>query len=291
MNGATLGAIVATAFLLVAACTRAPDVPFVGTPPPASATVDPSEVPNGVPSDSPVQATVVPAEILPVEGVVLPIAARDGAPGLVACGFGPFAFEELGGPWGAETLVGPEYDVLRQTIAQYGKRGDPEFESLGRATFTVAYRDGTTVGFLGNVGRPEGWFASVTAGFDGAEWRWAGMDGACLMTGAPGKGWDGALWDVDPSFRQPTAKTRKLHLLVREIYCAANVPIAGRVSPVWVFLEPDKVRMQVFVRSVGARGSCEGVDPMPVTVTLPEPLGDRALKDVVNHDICYGCGG
>ena len=288
-----IGAVAAALLVVLAACTRGPDIPFAKTPAPPSAAIETSPLPAATPNGSPTPTSTQPAEVVAVEGTALSIAARDGAPGLVSCSDGPFSFDELRGPWGAENLPGPEYDVLRQTIAKYGRADDPEFASLGRATFTESYRDATTVEFLGNVGRPEGWFASVLAQFDGAQWRWAGMDGACLMIGAPGEGWDQALWDVDPSFKRPTAKTRKLHLLVSEIECAPSVPVAGRVSPAWVFFEPDKVRMQVFVRHAEPQShqACKGVDPTAVTVTLPMPLGERALVDIVNHDICYGCGG
>jgi hypothetical protein len=297
LNRTTLRAVAATALLLVAACTRAPEVPFVGTPPPASTTVDPSEVPTGVPTDSLIPATTEPADVLPVDGLVLPIAARDGASGLISCGgIGPFALEELAGPFGAENLPGPEYDVLRQIIAQYGRPDNPEHESLGRATFTDAFRgfrDGAIVGFLGDIGRPEGVYASATARFNGTEWAYGGVDGGCIPVGAPGEGWYDAIWVIDPSFDVPTAETRDLHLLVRETYvdCAMDVPITGRLSPAWVFLEQERVRIHLFSQHLEPSGQCTGVDPTPVTVTLPEPLGDRVLKDVVKHDICYGCGG
>jgi hypothetical protein len=229
--------------------------------------------------------------------VVLPIAARDGAPGLISCGaVGPFAFQELAGPFGAEKLPGPEYDVLRQIIAQYGAPGDPEFENLGRATFRAVFRgfrDGAIVGFLGDIGKPESVYASATAWFNGFEWAYGGMDGACIPEGAPGRGWFDAIWEIDPSFDAPTAKTRKLHLLVRETFvdCAVDAPVVGRLSPAWVFLEQDRVRIHLFSRHLEPSGQCSGTNTTPVTVTLPEPLGDRVLKDVVNHDICYGCGG
>ena len=194
------------------------------------------------------------------------------------------------------SFLGPEYDVLRQIIAQYGRPDNPELESLGRATFTERFRglrDGPIVGFLGDIGRPEAVYASVTAGLNGTEWAYAGMDGGCIPVGAPGKGWYDAIWEIDPSFDEPTADTRELHLLVRETYvdCAVDVPVIGRLSPAWVFLEQDQVRIHLFSRHLSAGGQCTGGDSTPVTVTLPEPLGDRVLKDVVNHDICYGCGG
>jgi hypothetical protein len=289
----TLRAVAASIFLLVAACAPAPNIPFAT--PPNSTPIASTTPPTAGPPRSPSPTASAGVEILALDGTVLPIAARDGAPGLISCGaIGPFAFEELAGPFGAEKLPGPEYDVLRQIIAQYGRPDDPEFESLGRATFTDVFRgfrDGATVGFLGDIGRPEGVYASVTARFNGTEWAYGGMDGACIPVGAPGDGWYDAIWVIDPSFDVPSAETRELHLLARETYCAVDVPVVGRLSPAWVFFEQNRVRIHLFSRHLEPSGQCDGVDPTPVTITLPEPLGDRIPVDVVNHDICYGCGG
>ena len=86
--------------------------------------------------------------------------------------------------------------------------------------------------------------------FNGTEWAYAGMDGGCIPVGAPGQGWYDAIWEIDPSFDEPTADTRELHLLVRETYvdCAVDVPVIGRLSPAWVFLEQDQVRIHLFSR-------------------------------------------
>jgi hypothetical protein len=289
MDRPTLRTFSAAVLLLVAACvaptppSASPSTSLVPTP------LAPTTLPTELSTTSPLPTEVVPVEILRVDGTVLPIASRDGAPGLISCsGLGPFRFEVLRGPFGAERLVGPEYDVLRETIAKY--RDDPEF-GFARVTFTVAYRDDSTVVFIGGVGLPEAYYANVIVERDAAGWRWGGMGGGCLLIGAPGRGWDEVLWDLDPSFKEPTASTRNVHLLVRELECAADVAIAGRLSPAWVFLEQGRVRIQVFARSVKPRGSCDGIDPTPVTVVLPEPLGPRDLKDVADHNPCLGCGG
>jgi hypothetical protein len=298
MSRSRLGAVLAAALFLVAACAAAPAVPSASpAPPPTSTALTPTPAPTALatvtptiePTASPAPTAVALAKIQPVVGTVLPIAARDGAPGLVSCsGLGPFPFQVLSGPFGAERLAGPEYDVLRQTIARYGD--DPEF-GFDHATFTVAFRDDTTVVFIGDIRRPEAFYADVEVKRGAAGWAWAGMGGGCVVLGAPGAGWDEAMWRLDPSFKKPTTTSQKVHLLVHEVKCAAGVPVAGRLSPAWVFLEQDRVRIHLFVRSVKPQGSCKGIDPTPVTIVLPEPLGPRLLVDAVNHDICEGCGG
>jgi hypothetical protein len=236
----------------------------------------------------------VSADLEPVEGTVLPIAGRDGAPGSISCtGWGRFTFATIPTPTGAENQPGPEFDVLRETIARYGD--DSEFNLLKGASYGEIYRDSTSVVFMGDVGYPDGPFAIVKAGFDGATWKWAGM-GDCRLEGEPGDGWGAANWVIDPAFDRPTAKTRKLHLLVSEVECNPSVPIVGRLAPAFVFFEPRTVRIQVLVQEVDPPGSCDGLKPtelgtpVAVTLTLPERLGARKLRDSTPEP-CRGCGG
>ncbi len=65
---------------------------------------------------------------------------------------------------------------------------------FARATFMVAYRDDKQVVFIGDIGKSEGYYANVIVAFDDNRgWHWAGMGGGCVLAGAPGVGWDGAL--------------------------------------------------------------------------------------------------
>jgi len=235
------------------------------------------------------------ADLGPIDDTVLPIAGRDGAPGAISCnGLGRFTYDWIHAqPTGAEKLPGSEFDVLRATIEQYGN--DPEFAFDG-LTFREAHRDASSVVFLGDLGHPDGPYAHIDVAFDGATWKWAGMSGGCFLVGEPGDGWGGANWVLDPSFDRPTPKTRKLHLLVSEVDCNPSVPIVGRLSPAFVFFERSRVRIQVFIRTVEPSGSCEGLKPtslgpsVAVTLTLPERLGARKLKDSTPRP-CRGCGG
>lgn len=229
------------------------------------------------------------AEIAAVKGTALPLAGRDGAPGLVACGrLRPTTFEAINAvPTGAETREGPEYDILRATIARYGD--DPEFGFRGD-TFREFRLDATTVEFLGSKGYPEGPFSSISVAFTDGTWRWAGMDGGCTMYGQPGEGWGAVNWTLDPAFDAPTRKTRTLHLLATEYECAPGTSLRGRLAPAWVFLQPRAVRVQLFAQIVETGADCDGIKPLAVTVRLPEPLGKRELYDA-NPTPCRGCGG
>jgi hypothetical protein len=113
---------------------------------------------------------------------------------------------------------------------------------------------------------------------------------AYQVTGQPGPEWGSVNWTVDPAYEQPAAKTRTLHLLATEYECAGDTPLRGRLAPAWVFLEPGRVRVQLFAQLVMAGAKCEHLKPTKVTVRLPEPLGTRELVDA-NPKPCPGCGG
>ncbi len=212
--------VIATPVLVLALTVAACSPAGRSTAPSASNAVasTPSERPTQIataPLATSTPASTTTADLLPVEGTDLPLAGRDGAPGPVSCGgVGPTTLEALTeGPVGAERLHGPEYDVLRETIARYGD--DPEFAPLKTATFREFRPSDGRVVFLGDSGSEEGTFPTVTAIFDDTRWGWAGMDGACQATGEPGVGWGAVNWVVDPGFDRPSADTVTLHLACR----------------------------------------------------------------------------
>jgi hypothetical protein len=304
LTSGSILAILITA--MVSGCSRLGEEPSPTIESPAASPAEPTPAPSdaaATPEPAPMLTVAptatpgphLPAELEPVAGTVLPIAVRGGGPGVMTCnGLGPFTFETLRArPAGAEDLEGPEYDVLRATIERYGD--DPEFAFRG-VTFREAYRDATRVSFLGDLGYPEGPFSEISVAFDGSTWKWAGMDGGCALHGDPGPGWAAANWELDPGFRTPTSKTRKLHLLVREQLCDAPEPVVGRLAPAFVFFEPNRVRIQLFIVAPRHARSCEGLDPtgsgppVAVSLTLPEPLGPRDPEDATPRP-CPGCGG
>ena len=147
----------------------------------ASPAISPTPTPVGTMAPPPPEL----ATVRPVAGTVLPIAARHGAPGLVACGrLRPTTLEALSAvPTGAEERQGEEYDVLRATIEQYGD--DSEFMFRGQ-TFREFRLDATTVEFLGSKGLPEGPFSSISVAAPAGRWKRAGIDGGCVLTGQRG---------------------------------------------------------------------------------------------------------
>ena len=113
------------------------------------------------------------------------------------------------------------------------------------------------------------------------------MDGGCILTGQPGPEWGWVNWTLDRAYDLPSAKTRTLHLLATDYECAGDAPLRGRLSPAWVFLEPERVRVQLFAKLVKPDPDCKDVKPTKVNVRLPEPLGTRELVDA-NPEPCRG---
>lgn len=249
--------------------------------------------PAPTPTATPVATMAPPPRELvtvePVEGTTLPLAARDGAPGLVTCGdLRPTTLEAIHAtPSGAETRIGPEYDVLRATIERYGDDG--EFAFRGQ-TFREFRLDATNVTFLGSNDEPEGPYSSIEVDFKDGRWGWAGMDGGCTLTGVPGPDWSMVNWTLDEGHDLPTQATRTLHLLATDHECVGDARLVGRLAPAWVFLQARYVQVQLFSTRVGRDAECTDQEPTKITVRLPEPLGRRELIDV-NPSPCRGCGG
>ena len=71
---------------------------------------------------------------------------------------------------------------------------------------------------------------------------------------------------------------------LRHSYASYHLALHQGLAPAYVFFEPGRVRIQVFIRKVEPSGSCAGLKPTAlgpskaVTLTLPEPLGARRLR-------------
>ncbi|MBA2337002.1 MAG: hypothetical protein H0V96_04465 [Acidimicrobiia bacterium] len=123
-----------------------------------------------------------------------------------------------------------------------------------------------------------------TASFtkDGAGWRPDGWGGCRIEVSAPGFG--NAHWVLDPE-TSPDPTTTELAVLIVEQNCASGQPPIGRdIVPV-VTTDAGKVVITVLVEPVQGGADCPSNPWHPITIELPEPLGDRTLFDggVVPH--------
>lgn len=228
-----------------------------------------------------VEATPWPAveSMAPAEDDVLPLAGRDGVPGMLRCeSFGPrFTFEALTNPTGAELGVGPEFDALRAVTV-----GRPDRDGSLGPTFREVARDSQNVLFLyerdGFAVADGGRFIAIMVVRDGTGWR-MGNYGDCFLMAVPSPGYGRANWALDPAFKAPGPDTRTLHLLVREEACSGGRSASGRISPAFVTWNANELVIEVFVLTLPGDHECPGVPATPAKLRLPVPLGNRTMFD------------
>jgi hypothetical protein len=144
----------------------------------------------------------------------------------------------------------------------------------------VGFDDGSAV----VASYAEGWWAtwwpgSVRAG------SYSAVDAAGIVIGSA-QPFDGerearvgpATWWVDPQ-AAPLPTTTTIRALVRETACASGRSPEGRVEPPRIDVGAEAITVTFDIRKLPGGQDCQGNAPFPVTITLPEPLGNRTLLD------------
>jgi hypothetical protein len=88
-----------------------------------------------------------------------------------------------------------------------------------------------------------------------------------------------ARWWVDPEAAPPTTTSTAIHAMVLEQSCASGDSPEGRIEPPAIELTDTTVTVTYSVRHKVGGQDCQGNPPLAVELTLPEPLGNRALLD------------
>lgn len=282
--------------------------PSVGTTAPPGTSPSADETPSFTESPHPTPIAQTPAPsppevtrpkptasaVEPAADDVLALAGRGRMPGLLYCGHGlAFKVDALDNPAGAEELLGPEYDALREILDEYVALGAPE---LGpHPTAREVARDSTGVLFLiehaGSMQAPGGGFPVVPIQVDRIGGRWiADYDVDCQPRAVLPPGYERATWRIDPEHSPPTAKTRALHLLVEEHACSSGRSASGRIGPAYVNFTRLEVEIELVVKKLPGGQDCQANPPTRARLSLPEPIGDRVLWDV-NENWFAGTGG
>lgn len=213
-----------------------------------------------------------PYEPPELEAVEL-VADRDGQDtGLLTCGRRPFpaaAMDSL--PVNLDS-AGHEYGALRDALKIYVHL----YGDLTRLEWLLVERDDYGATFIAD--RADTWLeASVFAGIEG--WVPGTVD---YCSPRPLSASDGGIATVylDPAFPKPKAAATKLHVLVTEDECASGRSPAGRLLPPTVRYDDASVTITVRIRSNGGPAACPSNPLLPVTIQLPEPIGDRPLRGI-----------
>jgi len=98
------------------------------------------------------------------------------------------------------------------------------------------------------------------------------LSAGCAVEG-PG---DDAVWTVQPGHRVGPDSTT-FTAMVRRLGC--NNGITGEVQESSVRIEEEEVVVTFYVEPNPSDASCPANDEIPISVELPEPLGDRKLVD------------
>ncbi len=87
-----------------------------------------------------------------------------------------------------------------------------------------------------------------------------------------------ASWWVDPA-SAPLATATSIRGFVRESACASGKTPKDRVELPRIDVTDAVITITFEIRLLPGVQDCQGNPPFPVTITLPEPLGERALLD------------
>jgi hypothetical protein len=123
----------------------------------------------------------------------------------------------------------------------------------------------------------EGWVVAVMAPSESGRWEFF-EGGLCPLRVELPEEIGFATWRLDPD-RPPPPDGRIITVLATEIACASGQPPRGRLLPPVVLSTTDAVTIAIGVRKRGGDQECQGSPEVPVTVELPEPLGNRLLFD------------
>jgi heat shock protein HslJ len=92
-----------------------------------------------------------------------------------------------------------------------------------------------------------------------------------------------ARWGLDPA-ALPAPADRSISVGVWEVPCSGGRDVTGKILPPEISYEPARVVVTLWLEPLPVLGpneafTCELAPPMPYTIGLSEPLGDRELVD------------
>ncbi len=208
----------------------------------------------------------------------LAVVGVDGGPGELFCNE-VFPVSGLTALTGAEDRVGPEFDVLRATLA------DPGFADsaadINALSWREAGRTGDTVVFLAEKpgNEDERYWLELSLRLDpAAGWQFIG-GGDCQPRALLPAGVGPATWVFDPAYPEPNAQDSTVHLLVTETVCASGQSAIDRLAPAYVVASPYRIDITIGVHERPGAQECPGNPPVAVEINLGTAIGDRPLID------------
>ena len=202
-------------------------------------------------------------------------------PTRVGCPFGPFfPLESLDStPPLIEDSPVPE---VATAIAPFleGEEGD-FWPREGWRVLEVVANERVELVNTGTPERPE--LAFMSANWNGEAWMWSGssIPGECDLVLDPAA-IDGNLvdWELDPTGAQLTPESTSVTLIATERDCVSGQAMGDRLNPPVVTVTDDAVLILLTAAPPpGESQDCQGNPSQTVNVDLPEPLGERRVRD------------
>jgi hypothetical protein len=116
---------------------------------------------------------------------------------------------------------------------------------------------------------------------DGA-WMWSGsqMGGPCPLHYAVPEGLNAVDWVLDPSGLPLDPADTSLEVIATERECVSGQEMGDRLLEPQVVMTADEVRVVLAAEPPpGDVATCQGNPETPVTIALPQPLGDREVLE------------
>lgn len=130
------------------------------------------------------------------------------------------------------------------------------------------------------VARTPGGLAFMSLSRSGTSWAWSGSsvgEGCDLAVATPGDVND-VDWRLDPAAPVPGPESTELRLLLTERQCVSGGAIGDRLLGPEVVMTEEAVYVAFAAKPPpGDYHTCPGNPDLALVVTLPQPLGSRAL--------------
>ena len=138
------------------------------------------------------------------------------------------------------------------------------------------------------VARDGDGLAFMELDLDGTIWRWtsATSSGECPLQLQVPEGLGVVTWRLDPAGAPLVPEATSIDVLATERECAGGQEMGDRLVGPEVLMTEDEVLIVFAAEPI--YGECPGNPEQPVTVELPEPLGDRVVRDGADTGLDLG---
>ncbi|WP_420436639.1 hypothetical protein [Candidatus Poriferisodalis sp.] len=195
---------------------------------------------------------------------------------VVRCwGAPPMPYSELTAWQSIDEVDHPAVDVLRAELE--ARLVDPSPRPLAQGDWAVVHIGEDLVRFVLDGGE---WEESAAVERRGDRWLWAGEGSGprCEPAVVLPEGLGRVEVQLDPD-NLPGPDGTEIMLLVTEQGCANGREMGEALRGPEVVETDDAVVVSFAVVPVAGGANCPGNPPTSVTITLSEPLGDRAIQD------------